>query len=1037
MKLPELGVKRPVLTIMFFTAILVFGLYSLRLLPIDFLPKIEAPVLTVLTTYPGSSADDIEVKVTRIIEKSLSSVPNLKKITSISKENISVVTLEFDWGTDLDEAANDCRSSLEFAKVQLPQGVDNPKIFKFSTEQFPVIVAGITTPRNMDLRDLKDFIEDNIADRLVRIPGVGGVQSFGAPKREIRVDFDPLRLQAYNLSINQIAQFVQADNISLPAGNLDDKKLSLMLRVKGEYTSPSNLMNVVIGASQGKIVYLKDVAQIVDTVTREERRTLINGERGVVVLMNKLSGANTVDVSEALKKEIKKIEKDFDIKINIVFDGAEFIKRSINNLFKTFLISLVLVSTVVLLFLRRVRASLIIIFSIPFSLILAFFFMYMAKYTINILSLSSIAIAVGMVVDNAIVVLENVVKHIEKGEHPREASIYGASEVGSALLASTLTTIAVFAPLFFLTGIAGILFTQLAAITTITISMSLFVALFLTPMLTSKLLHESEKEQDSKKFFSEVFDWSEKIFSQIDNYYYNILEWALKHKKHVLIGATVFVLATLALIPFIGSDFIPETDSSQVQVLVELPVGTSVYETDKFIYKLYNLIKEETPEIQDIFYQVGQTSSGLGSVFGTKEGDNIGVINIRLVEVEQRKRSNKEIADDLRNKLKNYPQIKNLTILTQAGAQGAIFGQGKPISIEILGPDLNASRKVAEQVRDVLLQVKGIVEPQISLQDNKPEYVITIDRDKAASLGLNTALIATSLRSYVFGQVPTQFRGTSTTYDIRLRLDENFRRNIADIENLDIKNIFGQPIPLKTFAAIKMDYLPVEINRKNQERLVKVEAGISGTSLGQAVIEIKDALKNISLPPNTRIQLGGSYEQQQEAFSDLLLLLMLSIVLVYIVMSSQFESLIDPFIIMFSLPFAFAGVLIGLFVFKQTLNVISFLGLIMLVGIVVNNAIVLVDFINILRARGQDINSAILNGGRSRLRPVLMTAFTTIFGLLPLALSTGSGSETWKPLGASMVGGMTFSTFITLIIVPVIYFIFESKLKNKKESSSK
>lgn len=1033
MKLPELGVKRPVLTAMFFIATLVFGLYSLRLIPIDLLPKIEAPVLTVLTTYPGSSADDIEVKVTRIIEKSLASVPNLKKITSISKENISVVTLEFDWGTDLDEAANDCRSALEFAKVQFPDGVENPKIFKFSTEQFPVIVAGVTAPGNIDFKEFKDFIDDNIADRLVRIPGVGGVQSFGAPKREIRVDFDPYKLRAYNLTINQIAQVVRSENLTLPAGSLDDKKLSYILRVKGEFTSPYDIENVVIGASGGRILYLKDVAQIIDTVTKDERRTLINGEKGVVVLMNKLSGANTVTVSDALKKEIKKIEDEYKIHINIVFDGADFIKKSINNLLRTFIISIVLVSLVVLLFLRRVRASLIIVLSIPFSLILAFFFMYVAKYTINILSLSSIAIAVGMVVDNSIVVLENVVKHIERGEHAKEASIYGASEVGSALLASTLTTIAVFAPLFFLTGIAGILFTQLAAITTITISMSLVVSLFLTPMLTSKILKKIDEEKESQKLLDRIFNWSENIFTKIDEFYYNLLDWALKHKKTVLISGVVFLILSLGLIPFIGSDFIPESDNSQLQIIMELPVGTSVYETEEFTYKIYNLVKQRTPEIKDIFYQVGQSASGLGSVFGTKEGDNIGLINIRLVDVEKRKRSNKEIADELREFLKRFPKINKLNVLTQAGGQAAIFGAGKPISIEILGPDLNASRKVAEKIRDKISKVNGVVEPQISLQENKPEISITIDKDKASLLGLNTAIIATTLRNYVFGNVPTQFRGTKTTYDIRLRLDENFRMRVEDIENLEINNIMGKPIPLKNFATIKTEFSPVEIDRKNQERIVKVEAGLSGISLGQAVVEIKNILKDIPLPPNTRIEFGGSYEQQQEAFSDLFLLLLLSIVLVYIVMSAQFESLLDPFVIMFSIPFAFAGVLIGLFVFRQTLSVISFLGLIMLVGIVVNNAIVLVDFINILRARGQSLITAILNGGRSRLRPVLMTSLTTIFGLLPLALSSGSGSETWKPLGASMVGGMFFSTFITLIIVPVIYSIFERRLKKQSE----
>ncbi|MBU2446640.1 MAG: efflux RND transporter permease subunit [Bacteroidetes bacterium] len=1030
MNLPRLAVKRPVLTGMVFFAILIFGVYSFRLLPLDLLPSIEPPIITILTLYPGAGAEDVESKITKYVEKTVATVANVKEINSISTDNISVVTLQFDWGTDLNEAANDARSALELVKLAFPPGVDMPRIFKFSTDQFPVMVIGISAVGNVDFREFRDYAEDKIGNPLLRVPGVGSVQSFGAPKREMKIDFNYNKLKSYNLGIEQISNILRAENISLPAGLIDDKQTAFVLKVKGEFTSVEDIKNVVISHDQGKFIYLKDLATVTDTLTDIERRTLIDNKKGMVTLVYKLSGANTVKVSELVNAKLKELKTDFNADIDIIYDGAEFIKMSLSNLARTFLISVLLVMIVVLVFLRRVRASLVVIISIPFSLILAFFMMYLANYTINILSLSALAIAVGMVVDNSIVVLENVVRHIERGERVSEASVFGASEVGGALLASTLTTIAVFAPLFFLTGIAGILFIQLAAITTITIGMSLFVAMFLTPMLTSKLLVKHSEEGKKNKFGEKFFDWSENLFQRLDERYTKILNWAINHKKMTIISAVLFLVITLSLVPFIGADFMPESDSGQLQILVELPTSTSLTETENFTRKIHDLIRAEVPEIRNIFYQVGQSSSGFESAFGSKESDNIGEISFLLVKKSERDRSVKEIGDDLREKISKYPGITKLSINTQSQGE-AMFGGGKPISIEVIGNDLKTTKQIAEKIQIIMKNTEGVTEPQISLQDDKLELILDIDREKASSLGLNVGMIAGTLRNNISGATPTDFRARKDAYNLRLRLQESDRNSLEDIENFEVQNILGNRIPLKSIATINRGFSPIQIDRKDQERIVKVEAGISGKSLGEVVATLQDKIEKIPLPPGVVIEFGGSYEQQQEAFSDLILLLLLSIVLVYIVMAAQFESFRDPFIIMFSIPFAFSGVLIGLFVFGETLNVISFIGIVMLVGIVVNNAIVLVDYINILREREYSLVDAILSGGRSRLRPVLMTAFTTMFGLLPLALSAGEGAETWRPLGASVFGGLTFATLITLIIVPVMYSIFEKRIKTK------
>ncbi len=1027
MNLPRLSVNRPVTVIMFYMALAVLGAFALLRLAIDLLPKLEPPAISVVTIYPGASAEDVEQKVTKLIEEQVSTINNVSKVTSNSKDNISIITITFNWGTNIAEATNDVRDAIDRVKRSLPSDAEEPSIFKFSTSTFPVMMIGINSSESFP--GINKIIEDKIAQPLRRIQGVGSVFAIGGPWREILIKVDPKKLEAYNLSIPQIAQILNSENFSLPAGIIKVGIKEYSVRVPGEFKTIDEIKSTVIGNYQGALVYLRDVADVIDTIKEQTLYVKINNTPGVLLFIQKQATANTIQVVEELKKALPQIQKTLppDVKLNIAFDSSEFIRNSIRNLSNAIIYGGIFVILIVLLFLRKIRASLIIILTIPFSLVVAFITLYLIGGTINLISLSSLAIAIGIVVDNAIVVLENITRHIERGENPKTASVIAASEIGLAISASSLTNIAVFLPLAFLTGIAGFLFKELGILVTVMVLTSLIASLTLTPTLSSKWLKKQERIKS--QLLSNLFNTSEKWFQAVENFYSTFISWALKHRKTIILTALILFIGSFILFRFVGFEFFPASDTGQIQVIAQLPVGTRIEETIKVAEQLQKIVVEEIPEKwrKYIFMRVGTTEQGFATITGQVEGNNVVTVGARLVPLKERSATAQELGARIREKAKSIPGIEKLEISRGSDFQALLFGGGKPLSVEVVGYDLNLTSQVAEKVKEELEKIPGAKDVQIGRSGITPEIRIEIDKQKASSLGLNTAIIATTIRSSIYGLKATTYKELGDEYDITLRPDADLRNSISYIGEIPVRSISGNIVKIKDIARIYDTFSPIEIQRRDRQRIIPVGANVEGRALSDVVKDLQDRISKLDIPPGVEIRFGGQVEEQAKSFRELFQVLILGIILTYMIMASQFESFLHPFVIMFSIPFAFTGVVLGLLVFGVPFGLTASMGLIILVGIVVNNAIVLVDYINLLRARGYQLFDAIVTAGKTRLRPVLMTTFTTVLGTLPLAIFKGEGSELWRPLGITMLGGLTFSTLITLVLVPTIYSIFEHK----------
>ncbi|HGY54957.1 MAG TPA: efflux RND transporter permease subunit [Caldithrix abyssi] len=1033
MNLPKLFVDRPVTTIMVFLGILAIGIVSVSKLPIDLFPEIENPVISVLTQYPGASAKDVETNVTKKIESWLSTVNELDKITSTSIDNMSIVQCQFKWGANLDEAANDIRNLLEMSKREMPADAEPPFIFKFGSNMFPILVYGITAEESYE--GLNKLIEKKIADPLKRLPGVGAVLPMGAPIRQILVKIDPAKLEAYNLSIERLAGSLAAENLTLPVGNLRMGRLDYNLRVPGEFHDPAQIGKVIVAQYRGRPVYLADVATVVDTLKERSINIRLLGGKGTSLIVQKQSGANTVNVARSVKKRLTQLEQRLpaDVKIHLVLDSSKFIVNSIKNLSEAVILGGIFVVLVILIFLRQWRATLIIAFTIPFSLVVALIYLYITGDTINIITLSSLSIAVGMVVDDAIVILENITRHIEQGARPREAAIFGSNEVGLAVAASTFAIVAVFFPLSFLTGIAGVFFHILGILVTVTIITSLFASLSLVPMLSARLYKRRSHLNMNNTAKSRFYTASERLFVRLEEAYQHLLRWSLQHRKTVIVVALLLFISSMLLFKFIGTEFLPQSDDGTMQINVELQPGTRLERTVDYVKQIEKLIKDKVPELRYYSVQAGVNDEGFSSIlFGQKEGPNIFLVRALLSDHKYRTRSVFEIADTLRRYIKKIPGITSFSI-SAAGAGSFVTGAtGKQLAVDIIGYDLETTSALAGQIADKLKTIPGAVDVALDRGKDRPEIEIVPDRDKLAAVGLNTAMVASAVRNHMYGKVATKFRQEGNEFDVFIRLDASFRRSLQNVENISIQTITGRLVKLKDIAVIREVMYPPEIKRKNQERVVTVGANVSGRALGDVTADLKAYINSLEIPPGVDIEYSGQVEQQSDAFADLSLFLILSIFLVYMIMASQFESLLHPFVIMFSVPFALVGVAWGLYLTGMPLSSIAFLATIMLIGIVVKNAIVLVDYTNILRARGYELFEAIVVSGGNRLRPVLMTAITTILGMLPLAISSGEGAETWQPLGVTVIFGLLVSTVVTLVLIPVIYSLFETRLKREK-----
>jgi len=1032
--LPEFGVKRPVTNLMIFLGIIIVAFYSLTKLGIDMMPEIEPPAITVISSYPGASSEDVEIKVTEPLENQLATTPGIEKLTSRSIEGISLITLKFKWGTNLDEASNDIRDRIELTKrflPDIPNEMDNPFIFKFNTASTPIIFMGVTAQQNYP--DLYDIIDKRVGDSLRQLPGVGTVQIFGGLQRQINIIINRQRLEGYGLSVLDIDKALKQENVTQPLGSIKSGFTDYLVRLPGEFATPDDINLIIIGTRDGKYVYLKDVARVEDSFKEELMKIRFNRQPSLLLMAQKQTGTNTVEVATMIKNRLKQVEKTLpaDVNMYIIFDTSKDIVSALQSLKSTVWIGIFLVILVVWFFLRRLSSSIIIALTIPFSLLVAFIYLFLSGKTINVISLSSLAIAAGMVVDNAIVVVDNISRHIEKGKSPKEASMSGASEIFLAIGASTMTTVMVFLPMFFITGVVGIMFGELAVIVTVTLIASLFTATTFTPMLCSKMLKPGRVI--SKTGFYRL---SEKMFAGWEDFYSKALRFCLRHKKIVIITFTAAFIVSLLLTRFIGHEFIPEEDSGDIRVTVELALGTRLEETDKVAKRIEDIFQKYVPEAKFIYVRSGETS-GQGRVMGGAAGKHVVRSGAKLLPKVERKRSVKEVGQVVRAQIQKIPGVMKIDVATGNPIGSMITGLGgKAIQVEIIGHSFLETGAFAAKVKRIIESTPGAVDASISRDISRPELRIKVDRQKAALLGLTMNTVASTINTYIEGSTATKYREKGETYDINVRLEEASRSKIEDVENMSIVSpVTGKQVRLSNFAKVYEAAGPVEIERQNRERVLRVECNVYGRSAGKIKDDIKKELDKLTMPADIMINFGGEAEEQQKAFRDLTLLLLLGIMLVYMVMAAQFESLLDPFIVMFAVPFTFTGVFVAFILTGTTLSLITFLGIIMLMGIVVNNAIVLISYINILRSRGLLMIEAVTTGGKERLRPVLMTTITTLAGLLPLALSRGEGSETWQPLGITMIGGLSVSTLVTLLFVPTLYAIFESRLQKRSETS--
>ncbi len=1024
LKLTRFSVNRPVTVLMVFFAVLLIGGFSFTYLKIDLLPEIEPPVIHVITVWPGASATDVESEVTKEIEDYMATISGLDELRSKSVDNISVVSCIFKWGKDLTEAANDIRDQLDLAKKHLPEGVEEPLIFKFSSSMSPVMVLVFTAKESYP--QLYHIIDKRVEEALRRIPGVGTTVIFGGLERQINVILDIAKLEAYKIPLSNIKRILLSENLTIPAGTTNVGSKEFYLRVPGRYRSVREVADTVIGVFNGNPVYLKDVAEVEDGYAEEIMKAWGNGNKSIVLIIRKQTDANTVEVARRIREKIPYLKSLLpkDGRVYIAMDSSEFIKLAIRRLATTLFQGLAVVMLVTFLFIRRLGASFIIGLSIPFSLIITFILMFAGNYTINLVSLSSLAIASGMVVDNAVVILENISRYIERGVRPKVAATIGAAEVGSAVLASTLTTLAVFIPMMFLSGFAGIMFKQLAFIMTVSVSASLFISLTLIPSMASRRLKKHVKEG----FFYRLGEW---VLRSLESFYRRLLSFALRFRWLVIIIAVLGMVLTVFLFKHIGTELIPNPDTGEISITFSLPEGTRLEVTEQYVKKIMKFVEDNVPERVNYYGFCGRSEEGIGVAMGFEEGSNHGEVGIKLVPKTKRKRSAEEIADTIRAYIKTLPGIDKYDVTTSTFKRAMFFG-AKSIDVEIAGDDLKTVLSIATKIKKILWSIKGAVGITISQKEPRPEIWIKVDREKASFLGVNMALLADAMRTYFQGDSPTEYREKGEDYDIKLRLRKDQRNNVALLSEIPIPTINGGVVKLGSFASIERKVGPVEIDRKDRQKVVSVQADVRGRALGDVERDLKGELSKLKLPPGVTITFGGETKQKRETFADLIKVLALGIILVYMVMASQFEAFLDPFVIMFSVPFAFTGVALGLYVFGQPLSTMAFLGVIMLVGIVVNNAIVLVDYTNLLRARGYRLFDAVLETGVRRLRPVLMTSLTTVGGMVPMLLSRGEGSEVWKPLASVMIGGLTFSTLVTLVLVPVVYTIVEQYIRRKK-----
>jgi hydrophobic/amphiphilic exporter-1 (mainly G- bacteria), HAE1 family len=1030
MSIPRLAIERPVTMFMISAVITLLGVISLTRLPVDLMPEFEQPQLNVRTSYPGVGPLEIEELITRPMEQAVSAVPGITRVESSSSEGNSQIRLNFDYGTDLSEATDEVRTRVDRMRNRLPEDADPPTIFKFDSNQLPVAQIGIEG--EYDPVTLREIAQNEIAPRFERVDGVAAVTVNGGVRREIHVDLSKEKVAALNLSVSQVVQALRSENQNTPLGEIFQGDSTFLVRSQGQFQSIDDIRNIVVLTREGVPVYLRDLAEVSDTTEQRRSFLRINGKPGIQIQVQKQSGKNTVAVAALVRAEVERVNREVPgIKMIVTQDNAVFIQRAIDNVQEHALVGGVLVVLIIFAFLRDVRSTFIVCTSIPVSVIGTFALLYFGGFTLNTMTFGGLALGIGMIVDAAIVVLENTHRHLHMGKDKMTAAIDGSEEVWSAILASTLTHIAVFIPLLFLSGTASIMFTQLSVVVMFSLAMSLFVAVTIVPVLCSRWLKTPDEEAHATGIMARFYRISERFLEAMDERYRQAIHVALNHRPTVIAGAAALVVVAVLLYPMISVELMPQTDEGEVNINAELPVGTRIERTEEALLRLEEMVRERVPEAVTIMTQGG----GGGNNWQTGGGQtHRGQIRLILVPRDQRTRTNEEISFALRRELQGLPGVavranpaggnNQIMRFLSGGGQNNNGGSSR-LQVEIRGHDLDDARRVAQEVRGVMENTPGLADVNIGREEGRPEIAIRVDRPKAAMLGMSVGSVATTIQTNVAGTTAAQFRERGTEYPVVVRLREADREEISDVGDVLLSTPSGQVVPAKNVLAVNREAGPVQIDRKNMERMTRVNAETE-IPLSEAVAAVQQRLPQVRVPPDFAVGFGPELEEQARSFQQLQLVLILAVLLVYAVMASQYESLRDPFIIMFSVPVAAIGVVLSLLLTGSSFSMQAYIGIIMLAGIVVSNAILLVDYINTLRRRdGLPIREAVELGGRTRLRPILMTSIATMLGLVPMAIGIGEGGELQAPLARVVIGGLLTSTLVTLVLVPAVYTLFE------------
>ena len=1022
------AVNKPVTTTLVFIAFAILGVFSLVRTSIAQFPEFDSNVLMVMSSYPGANAQDIETNLTKVLENALNGVEDLKDLTSQSKENISMLTLEFEYGVDIEEATNNVRDKLDMVNSSLPDGATMPVIFKFSADDMPVMMLSATA--DVSLAGLDKILEDKVTTPLARVNGVGTVSVAGAPTREIQVYCDPNKLEAYGLSISGISSVISSENKNLPSGYIDIGSETYTLRVQKEFEDPSELLDIVVGTVDGRAIYLRDVATVNDGQEEREQESYTNGERSARIIIQKQSGANTVNVIKGVKESLAEIEETLpsDIKITTVYDGSTEIIDSINTLVETIITTFIIVALVVFIFLGNWKSTFIIILSIPLALLASLIYLFATGNTLNIISMSALSIAIGMVVDDSIVVLENITTHMSRGEKPKEAAVHGTSEVGISVMASTLTMLCVFLPLTMISGMAGIMFQQLGWIVSIIMIISVAAALTFVPMLCSRWLKVDVKHG---KAYNLIFVPINRFLDWISRGYAHVIHWCTKRRRvTILTFAGVFVIAMVIFIPRLTTEYFPHSDSDRISATIELPMGTAQEVTADFAKRINDDIVAAVPEAEIINYTFGQADSDNTFASMQSNGTQLISFTINIGSSGDRDRTSAQIADVVRGVIGQYPEVRRATVSEGGGGMGG----ASTVDVEVYGYDFDETDRIARALQEKMLESPMYTQVTLSRDEYSPELQMDFDRTKLALNGLNSTTAGAAFSAAMSGSLSSYYREDGEEYDIRVRYSPEYRTRIEDLENIMVTNGFGRQVRMKDLGNVIETLVPPTIERKDRERLVTVSGIVAdGAALSEAVATAQQAIDATDIPTELSVVIAGDYEDQQDMFGDLLVLMVLMIVLVYMVMASQFEALMAPFVIMFSLPFALVGVFLGLELSGEALGVMALIGIIMLIGIVVKNGIVLIDYTILCRERGMNIRDASTTAARSRLRPILMTTLTTVLGMLPLAISQGEGAEMWRPLGITVCWGLSISTLITLVLIPTLYCSLSYRMERRKK----